>query len=212
MAPRHRHGVPRAKGYRITFTVYLPGPRSSLIPRLKDFLGSPEGQPVTQAAIKRALRKAEQSRHAERIGDVGVLPDPSLFHDASQVYIEHIVPADPAEVNCEFEELGPGGRWHPFIPISVWTNAEAIIDAIEDKRAALPRYRELATASDAYALWLLLVVEQSSGWDILAALHGDDKDRLGAALAEQPQFDEIYLLYGPAWRLHKLWPVAQAVR
>ncbi len=201
------------KGYRITFTVYLPGPRSTLIPRLKDFLGSPQGQPVTQAAIEHALRGREQGRHAAMIGDASVLPDPSLFHDASQAYVEPIVPADPAEVNCEFEEPGTGGQWHPFIPMSAWTNTQAIINAIADKRAKLTKYRELATVSNAHALWLLLVVEQSSGWDVLGALRGDEKDRLHATLAEQPQFDEIYLLAqmpGYPWQLRKLWPVAQA--
>jgi hypothetical protein len=168
------------RGYRITFTVYLPQPLTALVPRLKEFLSSPQEQPTTRTAVERALRDAERLRHAVMIGDAGTgaVPEPTLFHHGSQVYVEHIVPADAAEVNCKFEEPAPGvqGKWQTVIPMNFWTTTQAIIDAIADKRADLPRYRSVATALKVQALWLLLIVEQSSGWDILAALHGDDKE------------------------------------
>lgn len=208
------------RGYRITYTVYLPAPLSTLVPRLKDFLGSLQEQFPTRTAIEHALRDAEQRRHAVMIGntDVNVLPVSALFHPGSQVYVQDIVAADPTEVAWKFEEPAPGGRgdqWQTTIPMNFWTNTQAIIDAIADKRAKLPRYRGLAIASNAQALWLLLVVEQSSGWDILASLYGDNKGSLNTALAEQPQFDEIYLLAqmpGYPWNLRRLWPVTPQPR
>ncbi len=199
-----------ATGYRVTSTVYLPGPLSALVPHIKEFLRSPQELQVTRTAVEHALRDAERRRHAVMIGDTdtSVLPQPVLFHPASQVYVEHTVPADAAEFNCMFRELAQG-RWRPAIPMSFWTDTQAIIDAITDKRAKLSRYRESATAARARALWLLLIVEQAMGWDIHAALRGNNSNRLCAALAEQPQFDEIYLLAqmpGYPWYLRKIHP------
>ncbi len=210
------------KGYRFTFTVYLSQPLTALVPRLKAFLKSPQEQQLIRAVIEDALREAERSKYAAMTEG---LPDSAFFHRGSQVYVEPIVPADAAEVDYKFEEPAQG-QWRTVIPMSFWTNAQAIVDAIADKRVSLPKYRELANASNAHALWLLLVVEQSSGCDVLAALHGDNRDRLNAILEKQPQFDEIYLLCkgpgppqgwdlrhdgfndidGPAWELCRLWP------
>jgi hypothetical protein len=220
-----------ARGYRVTFTVYLSAPLSTLVPGLQDFLGALKGQQVARTGIECALRDAKQRRHAVLIGDTdaSMLPEPVLFHHGSQVYVEHIVPADPIEVDCEFREPAPGGRqgqWQTVIPMSFWTDTQALVAAIADKRVKLVRYRELAAASNAHVLWLLLVVEDSSGWDILAALRGDQNERLRTALAEQPQFDEVYLLArgpwlperwdikrnglnydgGPIWKLVRIWP------
>lgn len=131
------------RGYRITYTVYLPAPLSTLVPRLKDFLGSLEEQLSTSTVIEHALRDAKQRRHAVMIGNAGVnvLAVFALFHTGSQVYVQEIVVADPTEVAWKFEELAPGGRvgqWQTTIPMNFWTNTQAIIDAIADKRAKLP--------------------------------------------------------------------------
>lgn len=222
------------RGYRITFTIYQTVGLTDLVPRIKEFLRTPGDQATAKKAIERALRDAQRDRHAAMIGNVEADSTP-LFRWASQVYVEPVTPTVLTDVNYKFEEPVPGGsayQWQTPIPKVFWTDAQAVIDAIQDKRAKLDRYRQLGAASGARSLWLLLVVEESSGWDIIATLRGDHSEQLRAALAEQPQFDEVYLLAkgpwlpegwdfkrdglnyrgGPIWKLVRLWPFSQAAR
>jgi len=219
------------RDYRITFTIYLTVGLIDSVPLIKEFLRSPGDQTTVKVAVERALRTAERDRRAAMIGVREQDPTP-LFRWASQVYVELIAPAASTEVNYKFEEPVPGGdpyQWRTPIPRVFWTDTPSLVDAIADKRTNLDRYRKIAEASGARALWLLLVVEESCAWDLLGALRGEGSDQLRAALAAQPQFNEVYVLAkgpwlpegwdfkrdglhnasGPIWKLERLWPPAQ---
>jgi hypothetical protein len=219
------------RGYRVTYTIYQAVGITELVPRIKEFLRSNGDQAAVRAAVEKALRKAEHDGKAAMIGD-GEQDSTSLFRWASQVYVQLIPPTAPTQVEYKLEEPAPDGsdgQWRTPIPKVFWTDAQAMIDAVAGKRAKFDRYRKLAKASGARALWLLLIVEESCAWDLMMALRGNHSEDLRAALAAEPQFDEIYVLAkgpwlpdgwdfrrdgldntsGPIWKLVRIWPFSQ---
>jgi hypothetical protein len=211
------------RGYRITFTVYLAEHRDTLIHRLKEFLRSAHLQKALKQSIERALRKAGSSKMAECVAAGDEATNLPVIGAGSTVRIIPVSPACPADVDWDLYECA-SGEWIRFISRDLWTDTWALAAGLQAKRAKLDQYRQEARKLGATEVWLLLVVEESSGWDLIGALRGRGSEALYQILHEEPQFDEVYLLAWhprppteleqrigqvatePQWHLTRLWP------
>jgi hypothetical protein len=143
------------------------------------------------------------------------LPKPSkdywpISDSGNQVYVQRVSDHRSPEWKFDFyESIGP--NWRRTITRNYGINAEAINEAIVDKRQKLGRYRAAAKKYRASQVWLLLVAESVLGLDLHIALYDED-GKLSALANSQPQFDEIHLLAGgpngPPWKHVRLWPRA----